>query len=153
MNKENLGEISPDKALLSSKRNYFLGRVDLHEISDKIGSRDQKIYFVKFKNGARTKLHYHEGGQVLVVTAGSGLLVLFKKKSTSGGRTSIRLHTKVMLWKGDVAYIPKNTLHWHGAARGKNLDHVAFNGFSSKGKEARTIWYDSDLKSNAIKIS
>ena len=145
MKKQKFNRAKADESLLASKRDYFLGSVSLHDISKKIATDDQKVYYVKFKNGARTKLHYHEGSQVLVVTGGSGVLVLYKKKSTSGRKITIRQYDKVLLRTGDIVYIPKNTLHWHGASGGRNFNHVAINGFSSRGKEARTVWYETDF--------
>ncbi len=148
--KENFDEIKVDRSLLAEKRNYFLGNVILHDISKNIGAKDQKVYYAGFKNGARTKLHYHEGGQILVVTQGKGKLVLYKKANLHAGYLKIVQQSSHALKKGDIVFIPKNTLHWHGASKGKNFGHVAFNGFSSKEKEAKTFWYDSDFKSRAV---
>ncbi len=151
MKKENYNKIKLDKSLLAEKRSYFLGGVLLHDISKNIGVTDQKIYYASFQNEARTKIHYHEGSQVLVVTEGRGILALYKKTSTSRKNIKIKQETKSVLKTGDMIYIPKYTLHWHGAL-GKKFGHVAFNGFTAKAKEARTIWYDSDFKSDAVKI-
>ena len=152
MKKENFNKIRLDKSLLAEKRNYFLGKVTLHDISQNIGVRDQKVYYAAFKNKARTKVHYHEGGQILMVTEGKGILVLYKKVQTTGKNAKIKQDTKSLLKTGDMVYIPKNTLHWHGTL-GRNFAHVAFNAFTAKGKEAKTIWYDSNFKSSAVKIS
>ncbi|MDE1726694.1 MAG: cupin domain-containing protein [Thaumarchaeota archaeon] len=151
MKKENYDRIKLDKSLLAEKRRYFLGNVVLHDISKNIGIKDSKVYYAGFKNGARTKVHYHEGGQTLVVTQGLGVLVLFKGK-IQGKSVRIKQGARHVLKTGDIVYIPKNTLHWHGAIENKNFGHVAFNAFSGKGKESKTIWYDSDFKTRAIKI-
>ena len=34
----------------------------------------------KFLKSSRTKLHYHSGAQLLIVTKGTGSLILYKKK-------------------------------------------------------------------------
>lgn len=149
--KENFNKMRLDKSLLAQKRNYFLGSVVLHDISKNIGVKDQKVYYASFKNGAKTKIHYHEGSQTLVVTRGTGMLVLYKKANLSKKQVRIRQGDASILKTGDVVYIPKNTLHWHGALKGKNFGHVAFNGFTSKGLEAKTIWYDWD-ESTAVRI-
>lgn len=151
--KENLRKIESDKNLIAQKRNYFLGRVYLHDVSKKIGVKDQKVYLVAFKHGARTKLHYHEGGQLLFVTEGKGMLVLYKKTSTKYDRIKIRPSSKFRLKMGDIVYIPKYTLHWHGGAlkRG-NFIHIAFNAFTKKGKKAGTIWYESNFMSYCTKM-
>ena len=148
MKKENIGAIKPDTILVKAKGNYFVGKVILHDISKIIQIDDQKVYFAGFRNGARTKLHYHEGGQILLVTKGKGVLVLYegdKKRK----KTRIKQKSRTVLKLGDMVYIPKYTLHWHGAFLKHDFSHIAFNSFSSKGKEAKTIWYDSDYKSRA----
>jgi quercetin dioxygenase-like cupin family protein len=152
MKKENFNKIKPDNSLLASKRRYFLGNVVLHDISKNLGITGQKVYYVAFKNSARTKVHYHEGEQTLLVTQGTGILVLFKS-AIRGKHVKIKQDAKLVLKTGDLAHIPKNTLHWHGAIENKSFGHIAFNAFSAKRKEARTIWYDSDFKTYAIKIS
>ena len=152
MKKENFNKIKPDKHLLASKRRYFLGNVILHDISKNIGIMDQKVYYAAFKNGARTKVHYHEEEQMLVITHGEGVLVLFKS-AICGKHVKIKQDAKLVLKTGDLVRIPKNTLHWHGAIANKSFEHIAFNAFSAARKEARTIWYDSDFNTNAIKIS
>jgi len=151
MKKENIRAIKPDDVLLSEKRNYFIGKVILHDISRVIGAEDQKVYYAGFRNGARTKMHYHEGGQVLLVTQGKGILVLYKG-NTKKQKLRIKPTTKILLKVGDVAYIPKHTLHWHGAIAKKNFSHIAFNSFTSQGIEAKTVWYDSDYVSIAVMI-
>ena len=151
MKKENIRTIKPDGSLLSEKRNYFVGKVILHDISRVIGVEDQKVYYAGFRNGARTKVHYHEGGQVLLVTQGKGILVLYKS-STKKQKFRITPITKILLKVGDITYIPKHTLHWHGAVTKKNFSHIAFNSFTSSDKEAKTVWYDSDYVSFAVMI-
>ncbi|HXX06139.1 MAG TPA: cupin domain-containing protein [Candidatus Bathyarchaeia archaeon] len=151
MKKENIGSIKPDAALVSEKRNYFVGKVLLHDISRIIDVKDQKVYFAGFRNGARTKVHYHEGGQILFVTQGKGILVLYKSSITRK-KIKIKPITRFLLKEGDMAYIPKHVLHWHGAIEKKNFSHVAFNSFTSRGKEAKTFWYDSDYSTFAVRI-
>ncbi len=152
MKKENFGNIKSDKLLLAQKRKYFVGQVILHDISKIINVKDQKVYYAGFKNGARTKVHHHEAGQMLIVTKGKGMLVLYKKTTQKGNKTGMKIVDKTGLQAGDMVYIPKNTLHWHGALKKSNFFHVAFNAFTAKGKESKTIWYDSDFVSYATRI-
>jgi len=152
MKKINIRAIKPDKSLFSEKRNYFVGKVMLRDISKVIGSTDQKVYYAGFKNGARTKLHYHEGGQALLVMDGNGILVLYKKSNLKRKKIRIKPVSSSFLKMGDMVYIPKNTLHWHGAIEKKNFSHVAFNSFTDAGKESKTIWYDSNYTSFATMI-
>lgn len=152
MKKFNIRRIKSNNSLLSQKRNYFVNQVILQDISKIINARDMKMYYAGFKNGARTKLHFHEGGQILFVTGGKGMLVLYKIKNKSNKIIRIQPTTKSIIKTGDMVYIPKNTLHWHGAIENNNFSHIAINSFTSKGKESRTIWYDSDYLTQAIRI-
>ena len=152
MKKLNLSQLKSDTALVKSKKRYFVGDAWLNDISDNLQIKGEKVYLANFNNGARTKVHYHQGGQILVVTKGKGMLVIYKKTSIKKETVKIQKLSQVNLEEGDVAYIPKNILHWHGALKGENLVHIAFNIFTEKAKEAQTIWYDSDFTSHAKKI-
>ena len=154
MKKDNISIIHVDKNLILQKKKYFVGRVILHDISRIIKSLEQKIYFVTFQKGAQTKLHYHEAGQTLIVTEGVGTLVMYKKiKGVVKAGLKIKQISKTTLKKGDVVYIPKHTLHIHGSTSKKQkFSHIAINSHIPVGLEAKTIWFDSDLKTFAKKI-
>ena len=152
MTKLNISKLKSDAALVKSKKRYFVGDAWLNDISDKLQIKGEKVYLANFNNGARTKVHYHQGGQILVVTKGKGMLVIYKKTSIKKETVKIQTLSRTNLEEGDVAFIPKNALHWHGALKGKNLVHIAFNIFTDNAKEAETIWYDSDFTSYAKKI-
>lgn len=150
--KINTSKLKSDSALVKSKKKYFVGDAWLNDISLKLKIQGEKAYLANFNNGARTKVHYHQGGQILVVTKGKGMLVIYKKTDIYKNKVSIRKLSQTSLGPGDVAFIPKNTLHWHGALKGKNFAHIALNIFTEKAKEAQTIWYESDFVSYAEKI-
>ena|ERR1700687_3178468 len=152
MKKLNLSQLKSDTVLVKSKKRYFVGDAWLNDMSDKLQIKGEKVYLANFNNGARTKVHYHQGGQILVVTKGKGMLVIYKKTSIKKETVKIQKLSQTNLEEGDIAFIPKNVLHWHGALKGKNLVHIAFNIFTEKAKEAQTIWYDSDFASHAKKI-
>ena len=134
--------------------NYFTGIVKMKDISKNVKSKDQKIYHVTFMNGARTKLHYHTGGQVLIVTKGKGSLVIYKKLNNKNSNFKIKQTKKIILNIGDVVYIPAKTLHTHGSTNKKQLfSHIAINNNNScsgnKKKtaiESKAFWYESDFK-------
>lgn len=151
MKKINTAKLRSDKSLVKSKKKYFVGDAWLSDISVKIQIKGEKAYLANFNNGARTKVHYHQGGQILVVTKGTGMLVIYKA-NIKADTVKINKLSKTNLTAGDVVFIPKNTLHWHGAIKGKNLTHIALNIFTEKAKEAQTIWYESDFESYATKI-
>ena len=67
---------------------------------------------VTFEPGARTAWHTHPLGQTLVVTAGVG-----RAQRWGGPVEEIR--------PGDVIWIPPGEKHWHGAAPGTAVTHLA----------------------------
>ena len=132
------------------KKDYFTGPVTLREISGITKPIEHDVYHVIFKKSARTRLHFHTGGQMLIVTKGKGSLVYYKK--TSGGTSKFKISkTKtVNLTSGDVVYIPAKKLHTHGSIRKNSVfSHLAVN-FYSNNRKSVTVWYESDLRSNVI---
>ena len=132
------------------KKDYFTGSVTLREISGITKPIEHDVYHVIFKKSARTRLHFHTGGQMLIVTKGKGSLVYYKK--TSGGISKFKISkTKtVNLTSGDVVYIPAKKLHTHGSIRKNSVfSHLAVN-FYSNNRKSVTVWYESDLRSNVI---
>ena len=132
---------------------YFTGKVILKEISSIVKSKEQKIYHVTFKNGARTKIHNHSGGQILIVTNGRGSLQLYSKSGNNKSKFQIKKTDKTNLHEGDIVYIPAKKLHTHGSIDKKKVfSHIAINAKPSINQEVKTIWYESDFKTKVIKI-
>ena len=103
---------SPDKR----QRNpdgIFVGAVDSQPV---IGdeARDLQLTEITFRDGARNKLHTHTTDQILIVTAGEGIV------ATEHEERTVRA--------GDVAYIPAGERHWHGAKPGTDMTHLAVLG-------------------------
>ena len=127
----------------------------LHEISGITRPNEHDMYHIIFKKSSRTKLHFHTGGQLLIVTKGNGSLVYYKKIGRGISKFKISKTKMVNLSSGDVIYIPPKILHTHGSIR-KNLvfSHLAVNFYSNNNKRPNTVWYESDLRSNVTsKIS
>jgi len=141
-----------DKKLMEKTKKYFVGHVLVQDISKVIRSKEQKIYHVTFKKGARTKLHYHQAGQILIPTGGKGMLVIYGAKQT-GSNVKIKKTEMIDLGKGDAVYIPARKFHWHGAMGKNNFSHIAINAKLPRYKEAKTIWFESDFKTFAKKIA
>ena len=76
--------------------------------------RDLRLTEVTFKAGARNRLHSHTTDQILIVTAGLGIV------ATESEEREIAA--------GDVAFIPAGERHWHGARPGHDLTHWAITG-------------------------
>jgi quercetin dioxygenase-like cupin family protein len=67
---------------------------------------------VTFEPGARSAWHTHPVGQILIVTAGKGLV-----QRWGGPVEEIR--------PGDVVRIPPGVKHWHGASPTTGMSHIA----------------------------
>ena len=130
------------------KKDYFVGPVTLREISGITKPTEHDIYHVIFKKSARTNLHFHTGGQMLIITRGKGSLVYYKKTTSGISKFKISKTKTVNLTSGDVVYIPAKILHTHGSIKKNSVfSHLAVN-FYSKNRNPMTVWYESDLRSN-----
>ena len=133
------------------KSDYFTGPVELHEISGITKPNEHDMYHVIFKKSSRTKLHFHTGGQLLIVTKGNGSLVYYKKISNGISKFKIVKTKMTNLNSGDVVYIPPKILHTHGSVKKYSVfSHLAVNFYSKMNKKPKTVWYESDLRSNVI---
>jgi len=131
------------------KKDYFTGPVTLREISGITKPNEHDMYHVTFKKSARTKIHFHTGAQMLIVTKGNGSLVYYKKMSNGISKFKISKTKTVNLTPGDVVYIPAKILHTHGSVRKNSVfSHIAINFYPKKNQKPKTEWYESDLRSN-----
>lgn len=89
----------------------FTGPVAIQELVNDSQADLLRVTAVTFENGARNKPHRHSTDQVLVATAGSGFI------ATDDEALSLE--------PGDVALIPRNTRHWHGAQPGTSFTHLS----------------------------
>ena len=132
---------------------WFTNKVRMKDVSSKIKSKEQDIYHVYFQDGAKTKLHLHNGDQILIVTKGLGSLEIFRKYGTRKTNFKIKRTGKISLEEGDIVYIPSNTLHTHGSIDKKRIfSHIAINIHPFRNLEYKTIWYESNFKTNVTKI-
>lgn len=69
---------------------------------------------VTFSDGARTHWHRHTGGQIIHVVEGSG-------------RVGTREGVTEEIGPGDLVETPPDEEHWHGAAVGASMTHVALS--------------------------
>jgi quercetin dioxygenase-like cupin family protein len=90
----------------------FAGTAYLHMM----GANDTTLHVnygnVTFEAKARTNWHSHPGGQLLFITEGKG----FYQAKGEQAR---------LLKKGDFVEIPRNVVHWHGAAPDSEFAHIA----------------------------
>lgn len=70
-----------------------------------------RVTAVTFRDGAVNKWHSHSTEQVLIVTHGNGIVATDREERA--------------ITPGDVVLIPANERHWHGAAPGATMTHLA----------------------------
>ncbi len=130
--------------------NWFTGKTWMKVLSNKIKSKEQDIYHVHFEKGSRTKLHSHNGSQILIATKGNGSIEMFRKYGTKNKNFKIKKTKTIKLSEGDIVYIPARNLHTHGSInKKKTFSHIAINILPSKKSKYITDWYESDFKSRA----
>ena len=88
-------------------------------------TEDMGTYFnmsnVSFSPGARNKLHIHSCDQVLLVTAGTGIV------ATEEGEAVVSV--------GDIVHIPAGEKHWHGATADSAFAHISLTQVGSTGQQ------------------
>lgn len=93
---------------------YFTGQVTLRRMVATDPPSNVKMLRVEFAPGARTHWHRHDGVQVLVVLSG-------RCRFQHEGGPVQEAET------GEVIHIPAGEKHWHGAAAGGPMVHLAIN--------------------------
>jgi quercetin dioxygenase-like cupin family protein len=91
---------------------FFTGSVRVDPLFDAPDPARVFCASVTFEPGARTPWHAHGLGQILIVTAGCGLV-----QSWDGPIRQIR--------PGDVVWFAPGEKHWHGAAPTTAMTHIA----------------------------
>jgi quercetin dioxygenase-like cupin family protein len=93
---------------------WFTGSVSQDPIVEAEAPARVRAAVVRFDPGARTNWHTHPLGQTLYVIEGSGLA-----QTMGGPIQEIRA--------GDTVWIPPGEKHWHGAAPGTAMTHIAIH--------------------------
>jgi 4-carboxymuconolactone decarboxylase len=107
-------EISSSDSRSSSRgaSTNFTGHAQVEQLFGARGSSRLTGGMVIFQPGARSSWHTHPLGQILIVTAGTGLVQQW------GGPMR-------MMKAGDVVWIPAGVKHWHGATPNSSVTHLA----------------------------
>jgi 4-carboxymuconolactone decarboxylase len=100
------------RTVTTAPAQHFTGSVKVEMLHTPSGTQRASAGSVSFSPGARTAWHSHPLGQTLVVTAGVG-----RVQRWGGPVEEIRT--------GDVIRIAPGVKHWHGAARGSAMTHIA----------------------------
>ena len=94
------------------------GLVTYQPLITKRMGKDFNMLMVNFSKGARNRFHCHTSDQILIVTAGQGIVATETEQK--------------MIESGDIVFIPANEKHWHGAAMDSSLSHIALELTSSE---------------------
>ncbi len=121
-----------------SKTDNHTGTVWLKELNESDANFDYSIAVATFLPNAKLDWHKHPGGQVLLITEGTGF---YQEKDKP----------KQIVHKGDVIKCLPNVEHWHGATANDGLTYIATTP-TFKGK---TIWLKrvTDEEYNSLKFS
>ena len=112
------------KGELSAAKNHT-GNIWLNELNVGDSAFDPSIAMATYDAGAKLDWHAHPGGQVLLITEGTGY---YQER----GKPARIVH------KGDVIKCAAGVEHWHGATPGSSFAYIAVTP-TQKGK---TIWLE-----------
>lgn len=73
-------------------------------------SNEYEVNNVNFGRGLRLKFHAHDTEQILIVTAGTGVVATEQEE-------------RVVI-VGDIIFIPTGEKHWHGATSDSEFSHI-----------------------------
>jgi len=73
-------------------------------------SKELRMSIVNFGKGVKNKFHRHEGDQVLIITAGKGIVATEKEEK--------------IVTVGEVVLFPAGEKHWHGATKDSEFSHI-----------------------------
>jgi quercetin dioxygenase-like cupin family protein len=83
-----------------------------------LDSKELTVAVVNFGKGVRNKFHAHDNEQLIIVTAGRGIVATEKEQR--------------VVTPGDVILFSKGEKHWHGAAEGSEFSHIYVTKIGSK---------------------
>jgi quercetin dioxygenase-like cupin family protein len=106
---------------------WFTGEVWVDPIATGAPPSRVRLVSVHFCPGARTAWHTHPVGQVLHVTEGVGLV------QRRGGAVEV-------VRAGDTVHFAPGEDHWHGAAPGNFMTHLAMHEVDDAG--SHVVWGD-----------
>ena len=106
---------SGSEASFKGPEQFFTGNVNVYMSFSPTAELPASGAFVIFEPGARSAWHTHPAGQTLIVISGAGL-------TQEWGQPVVEIHP------GDVIRCPAGVKHWHGAAPGSAMTHLAITG-------------------------
>ena len=122
------------QATTKGPADWFTGDVYIDAVARGRGPSTLNVGAVHFTPGARTAWHSHDGGQILYVTEGRGLV------QARGERV-------VAISSGDVIYTADGEEHWHGATPDHGMTHLTFTeGDATWGAHVSDEEYRGDVR-------
>lgn len=114
----------------------FTGTVLQDEVVVGTAPSRMRATSVSFSPGARTAWHTHPVGQTLYVLYGVG-------------RVQKQGEPPIEISPGDTVMIPPNVMHWHGAAPGRLMIHLAMSEVTESGEGTKWFEHVTDAEYNA----
>jgi quercetin dioxygenase-like cupin family protein len=102
-----------------------VGNVWLHELSEPDSVFNYGVSVATFDPGARLNWHQHPGGQILLITAGTGY---YQEKGKP----------KQTVRKGDVVKCAPGVAHWHGATPESGVTYLS----TTPAQNGKTVWLE-----------
>jgi quercetin dioxygenase-like cupin family protein len=87
-------------------------------------SKEFSVNMINFGKGVRNKFHAHDSEQILIVTAGEGIVATEREEK--------------VVTIGDIILIPPGEKHWHGATLDSEFSHI----YVSRLGSTLTRWED-----------
>ncbi len=106
---------------------WFTGTVWVDEVAAGPPPARLNAARVSFAPGARTAWHTHPHGQALHVVSGVGWVQLRGQPARA-------------IQPGDSVWIEPGEVHWHGAAAGRTMVHLAMQNADEQGSSA--VWLE-----------
>jgi quercetin dioxygenase-like cupin family protein len=124
------------KGEIGKNTNNYTGTIWLNELSKPDSIFKFGVAQAVYAPGSKLDWHIHPGGQILLITDGTGY---YQEKGKPGQ----------IVHKGDIIKCAPGVEHWHAAAPNSSFAYVAISP-SEKGK---TIWLQrvTDAEYNSVK--
>lgn len=119
---------------------WFTGSVWIDELVATTAPSHFKALRVSFEPRARTAWHTHPKGQALHVLTGLG-------------RVQLKGRPVQIIQSGDTVWIEAGEEHWHGAAPGHTMVHLAMQEADENGKDVEWLERVTDEEYSALRLS
>lgn len=110
--------------LEKSANGHNTGTVWLNEISAPDSTFEYVLAFASYANNSWLDWHSHPGGQILIITEGTGY---YQEKG----------QPKRIVHKGDVIKCQPNVQHWHGSTPTTTFSYIA----TAPSQKGKTQWF------------